>query len=217
MNKTSKIMLCIFFAVLCVFSGYYIGSAMTDSDILIYVKDAENGKIDGTDIDTKKYFSSLLNEAPQSDTAASVQADNNKTQPQNEPSDFVTIEPAKNTQSTAAPIKESTAADNKAVTQNPKADKVSSESRTTSTEKSTQEPQTAASKQEGESTSNGKININIAGEEELDTLSGIGQTLAKRIIEYREQNGAFSSIDEITQVRGIGEATYNKIKDFICT
>lgn len=62
----------------------------------------------------------------------------------------------------------------------------------------------------------GSININKATETELETLPGIGASLASRIIEYREQNGKFSSIEDIKNVSGIGESKYNNIKDFIC-
>jgi competence protein ComEA len=61
----------------------------------------------------------------------------------------------------------------------------------------------------------GKININTATAEELDALPGIGPSFAQRIIEYRETNGAFKSIEDIVLVRGIGEATLAKIKDLI--
>ncbi|MDR1447772.1 MAG: ComEA family DNA-binding protein [Candidatus Ancillula sp.] len=62
---------------------------------------------------------------------------------------------------------------------------------------------------------NGVVNINIATENDLTTLSGVGPAIAKRIIEYREQNGNFRSIEEITEVKGIGDAMYAKIKDKI--
>jgi competence protein ComEA len=61
----------------------------------------------------------------------------------------------------------------------------------------------------------GRININTATTEELDTLPGIGPALAQRIIEYRENNGSFNSIEEIVGVSGIGEATLEKIRDLI--
>jgi len=61
----------------------------------------------------------------------------------------------------------------------------------------------------------GKININTATAEELETLPGIGPTYAQRIIEYRQEKGPFTSIEEIKKVRGIGEATFEKIKDLI--
>ena len=60
------------------------------------------------------------------------------------------------------------------------------------------------------------ININKATETELDTLPGIGPSLATKIIEYREQNGKFSSIEDIKNVSGIGDSKYDSIKDFIC-
>ena len=63
---------------------------------------------------------------------------------------------------------------------------------------------------------NNSININKATETELDTLPGIGPSLASKIIEYREQNGKFSSIEDIKNVSGIGESKYESIKDFIC-
>ena len=61
----------------------------------------------------------------------------------------------------------------------------------------------------------GKININTALTEELDTLPGIGPAFAQRIVEYREANGPFKSIEEITNVSGIGDVTFQKIKDCI--
>lgn len=63
---------------------------------------------------------------------------------------------------------------------------------------------------------NGSININKATEAQLETLPGIGSSLASRIIEYREQNGNFSNIEDIKNVSGIGESKYENIKDFIC-
>lgn len=56
------------------------------------------------------------------------------------------------------------------------------------------------------------ININTAGVKELSTLTGIGKAKAQKIIDYREANGGFKSIDEIMKVKGIGKATYEKFK-----
>lgn len=61
----------------------------------------------------------------------------------------------------------------------------------------------------------GKININEATAEELDSLPGIGPVLAGRILEYREKNGRFQSLDQLKNVSGIGESTFEKLKDFI--
>ncbi|MDE6579326.1 MAG: helix-hairpin-helix domain-containing protein [Ruminiclostridium sp.] len=62
---------------------------------------------------------------------------------------------------------------------------------------------------------NDKININTASKEELMTLSGIGEVIAQRIIDYREEHGNFRSVEEIKKVKGIGEARFNSIKDHI--
>lgn len=68
----------------------------------------------------------------------------------------------------------------------------------------------------GGSTKNSEIiNINTATKEELMTLPGIGEVTAEKIIQYREENGEFKSIDELTQVDRIGEKTLNKFKDKI--
>lgn len=61
-----------------------------------------------------------------------------------------------------------------------------------------------------------KININTAGKDELMQLFGIGDTRANAIIEYRENNGPYTDISEITEIDGIGESTFSKIKDSIC-
>ena len=60
----------------------------------------------------------------------------------------------------------------------------------------------------------GKININTADQETLETIDNIGPAYAKRIIEYREKH-PFKSIEEITEVKGIGEKTFQAIKDYI--
>lgn len=60
-----------------------------------------------------------------------------------------------------------------------------------------------------------KININTASKEELDTLPGIGEATAQKIIEYRNKNGKFSNIEEIKEVSGIGDSKFEKIKDYI--
>ena len=62
---------------------------------------------------------------------------------------------------------------------------------------------------------NSKVNINKATKEEIMTLSGIGESKALAIIKYREENNGFKDISEIMNVSGIGEALFNKIKEFI--
>lgn len=59
------------------------------------------------------------------------------------------------------------------------------------------------------------ININSCSLEELLTIKGLGDIKAKKIIEYREDNGLFKSIEDIKNINGIGDALFNKIKEFI--
>ncbi len=63
---------------------------------------------------------------------------------------------------------------------------------------------------------NGKININTATSEELQNLSGIGIVTAGKIIDYRAKNGKFTKPEDIKNVSGIGERTYENIKNDIC-
>ena len=62
---------------------------------------------------------------------------------------------------------------------------------------------------------NNKVNINTASKEELDTLPGIGESTANKIINYRKENGKFKTIEEIKEVSGIGDSKFEDIKDLI--
>ena len=59
------------------------------------------------------------------------------------------------------------------------------------------------------------VNINNANIVDLDTLPGIGPSTAEKIVEYRETNGPFATIEEIMSVSGIGPAKFEKIQDYI--
>lgn len=63
--------------------------------------------------------------------------------------------------------------------------------------------------------SNGKININKATVDELMTIPGIGQVKAQSIVDYRNENGKFNSIDELTNITGIGVKTLEKLRDMV--
>ena len=73
------------------------------------------------------------------------------------------------------------------------------------------------SKESGKSSnkSKEKININTATREELDKLPGVGEATADKIINYREENGEFKKIEEIKEVKGIGDSKFEEIKDLI--
>ena len=60
-----------------------------------------------------------------------------------------------------------------------------------------------------------KVNINQDDEEGLQTVKGIGSTVAKAIVNYRETNGQFKRIEDLKKVSGIGNATFEKIKDYV--
>lgn len=64
-------------------------------------------------------------------------------------------------------------------------------------------------------TASTKINLNTASAEELASVPGIGESKAQSIIEYRNQHGGFKTIEKIKEVKGIGEKTYENIKDKI--
>lgn len=68
----------------------------------------------------------------------------------------------------------------------------------------------------GAGSSSGLVNINTASAAELQTLSGIGPSMAQSIIDERTKNGAFASVDDLMRVSGIGEKKLAKIKDGIC-
>ena len=66
-----------------------------------------------------------------------------------------------------------------------------------------------------ESVGDGRININTATAQQLQMLSGIGEVIAQRIVDYRETNGAFATIEDIMNVSGIGEKKFEQIKEYI--
>lgn len=62
----------------------------------------------------------------------------------------------------------------------------------------------------------GKVNINTATVQELDSLKGIGPAIAQRIIDYREAHGSFKNLEDLKKVSGIGDKKFADLKDSIC-
>lgn len=67
-----------------------------------------------------------------------------------------------------------------------------------------------------DSSNSGKININKASLSQLDSIPGIGEATANKILNYIKENGEFKSIEEIKNVNGIGDKKYENMKDYIC-
>ena len=63
-----------------------------------------------------------------------------------------------------------------------------------------------------QSKQNSKVNINTASQSELEKISGVGPVTAKKIIEFRKENGLYQDVDSLTKVSGIGPKTLEKVK-----
>jgi competence protein ComEA len=72
-------------------------------------------------------------------------------------------------------------------------------------------PATPAAK----ASASGPLNLNTATVSQLETLPGIGNSTAKRILEYREKSGGFKKIEDLMNVRGIGEKNFLKLKPLV--
>lgn len=68
---------------------------------------------------------------------------------------------------------------------------------------------------EDEDVKDGKININTADIDLLQTINGVGESLASKIIDYRKQNGKFKSVEDLKNVSGIGEKKFESLKEYI--
>lgn len=66
-----------------------------------------------------------------------------------------------------------------------------------------------------ESESTGLININIADQKRLESLTGVGEKTAEKIIDYRDENGNFTTINDIMKVKGIGEGKFEDMEGSI--
>lgn len=61
----------------------------------------------------------------------------------------------------------------------------------------------------------GKVNLNTATAGQLEDLPGVGPALAARIVEHRQKNGAFKSVEDVMAVKGIGEKNFSKIQGYL--
>ena len=83
------------------------------------------------------------------------------------------------------------------------------------TEENQEETETQIQNDYGKENKGNKVNINTAKQTELETLPGIGPSLALKIINYRKENGNFKNKEDIKNVNGIGDSKYENIKEFI--
>lgn len=86
---------------------------------------------------------------------------------------------------------------------------------TAAQEESAQESSAQTPSSQGAADIQFPLDLNTATAEELTALPGIGEVLAGRIVAYREANGAFTSVEELLQVDGIGEKRFEAIRDYI--
>lgn len=86
---------------------------------------------------------------------------------------------------------------------------------TAAVSESTAAPESPPESTQGAAYVDGLLDINLASVEDLTTLPGIGPALAQRIVDYREQNGRFSSVEELRNISGIGEKRLSAILEYI--
>ena len=66
-----------------------------------------------------------------------------------------------------------------------------------------------------EASASSRVNLNTASVTQLETLPGIGRATAERILEYREKNGGFKKVEDLMNVRGVGEKSFLKLKALV--
>jgi competence protein ComEA len=80
---------------------------------------------------------------------------------------------------------------------------------------SAQKPSSSRAKSAASATASAPVNLNTATQAQLETLPGIGASAAQRILEYRQKNGSFKKIEDLMNVKGIGEKSFLKLKPLI--
>lgn len=115
---------------------------------------------------------------------------------------------------TASQMEPSTA-ENLAPFRSPEVTKAAEEAKPVKTSEPSVQVQSAVEEIPAEEADSGRIDLNAANAEELQTLPGIGEVLAGRIIDYREEHGRFQFAEELMNVKGIGEKTFAKIAEYV--
>ena len=78
-----------------------------------------------------------------------------------------------------------------------------------------QKPAGSAAKHASSATATSPVNLNTATQAQLESLPGIGPSAAQRILEYRQKNGSFKKLEDLMNVKGIGEKSFLKLKPLI--
>ena len=211
MNKSKRIIFAVFLSVLFLFSGYYIGAYIAEPDISVYISDAQNGKVSASDADVKQRFNALIEPTvsdSESDSASEQAA------PSEQASASSQIQKAESSESSYFSSVTLPASTNNARAVS--IAEIDADPTTGVKASASVQPVKSAQVKNTTAASASVVNINTADAAALDTLPGIGPVIAERIIAYRELNGNFSSTEEITQVKGIGSATYKKLESLIC-
>ena len=73
----------------------------------------------------------------------------------------------------------------------------------------------SAKSSEAAATADRPVDVNAASEAELTSVPGIGESLARRIVEFREKNGPFKAVDDLLKVQGIGEKSLPKLRPYL--
>lgn len=186
---------CIIVGILATITGYYIDVSQRDTIVIQGIPERSS-------------------EADTSDMLLSVQSDSPDVQPEYTTAAENTVQTTQSTQSTQPIIINESAPANESA-DIPAATTAASRQESAAINISGLKSELTEPKAEADSAAenSGLININTAPAYKLEELDGIGEVKAAAIVQYREENGYFKSIDELLNVKGIGEKTLEKNRD----